>query len=267
MSTSSPTKPKKPSRQSSHRSTLSVQKTEIRIHVYDLLPPGKVSSLLWTLGSGLLHSGVVIKDKEYAFGGHDRRGVTGVYWTRPRLEPPGGTFRCEVLQGFSFLTEEELSLVIREASEKFQGTAYNLLTFNCNHFTSYLCEKLTARPAPRWLNRAASIGVALPCVVPREWIAPPDHDTADGELLDEDSDDERAAMLRSNQSQSNLHLTDFQDQFSTDEETEMERSRSRSKGKRSTSSNEIGRPRRSSIKDTSGREIPVSERAPVHGRY
>lgn len=38
MSTSSPTKPKKPSRQSSHRSTLSVQKTEIRIHVYDLLP-------------------------------------------------------------------------------------------------------------------------------------------------------------------------------------------------------------------------------------
>lgn len=44
--------------------------------------PGKVSSLLWTLGSGLLHSGVVIKDKEYAYGGHDRRGITGVYWTR-----------------------------------------------------------------------------------------------------------------------------------------------------------------------------------------
>lgn len=263
MSTASPKQPKKPSRQSSHRSTLSVQKTEIRIHVYDLLPPGKVSSLLWTLGSGLLHSGVVIKDKEYAYGGHDRRGVTGVYWTRPRLEPPGGTFRCEVLQGFSFLNEDELGAVIREASEKFQGTAYNLLTFNCNHFTSYLCEKLTARPAPRWLNRAASIGVALPCVVPREWIAPPDHDTADGELLDEDEDDERAAMLR-NQSQSSLHLTDSQDLYSTDEEPE--RSRSRSKGKRSTSSTDAGRPRRSSVRDTSGREIPVSERAPVHGR-
>lgn len=33
---------------------------------------------------------------------------------RPRLEPPGGTFRCEVLQGFSFLTDEELAAVIRE---------------------------------------------------------------------------------------------------------------------------------------------------------
>ncbi|KAL0261202.1 hypothetical protein SLS55_004898 [Diplodia seriata] len=262
-STSSPNKPKKQaSRASSHRSTLSVQKSEIRIHVYDLLPPGKVSSLLWTLGSGLLHSGVVIKDKEYAYGGHDRRGITGVYWTRPRLEPPGGTFRCEVLQGFSFLTDDELAAVIREASEKFQGTAYNLLTFNCNHFTSYLCEKLTARPAPRWLNRAASIGVALPCVVPREWIAPPDHDTADGELLDDD--DERAAMLHATQSQSTLHLTDSQDQYSTDEEVES--SRPRNATKRSTSSTEAGRPRRSSVKDTSGREIPASERAPVHGR-
>lgn len=43
------------------------------------------------------------------------------------------------------------------------GTSYNLLTKNCNHFTSYLCEKLTGRSAPSWLNRAASIGVALPC--------------------------------------------------------------------------------------------------------
>src|SRR5690242_21132261 len=85
---------------------------------------------------------------------------------------------------------------MRQASEEFQGTSYNLLTKNCNHFTSYLCEKLTGRPAPAWVNRAASIGVALPCVVPREWIAPPDYDTADGELLDEDFEDEGSSMLR-----------------------------------------------------------------------
>lgn len=83
-----------------------------------------------------------------------------------------------------------------QASQEFQGTSYNLLTKNCNHFTSYLCEKLTGRPAPGYLNRAASIGVALPCVVPREWIAPPDYDTADGELLDEEFEDEGSSMLR-----------------------------------------------------------------------
>ena len=102
--------------------------------------------------------------------------------------------------------------------------------------------------------------------MPREWIAPPDHDTADGELLDEDDDDERVAMLRATQSQGSLHLTDSQDQYSTDEELESSRSRSRNAAKRSTSSTEIGRPRRSSVRDTSGREIPASERAPVHAR-
>ena len=133
-----------------------------------------------------MHSGVVINGKEYAYGGHDRRGVTGVYWTRPRTEPPGGSFRTEILQGFTFATQAEIDAIVRHCSDEFHGPAYNLLTRNCNHFTSYLCQKLTGRPGPAWLNRAASIGVALPCVVPRDWIEPPDHEGVDGELLSDD---------------------------------------------------------------------------------
>lgn len=112
---SSSTRPK-PSRKSSgnHRSTLSLQKTEIKIHIYDLLPPGKVSTVLWAIGSSLLHSGVVIGDREYAYGGHDQRGLTGVYWTKPGQEPPGGTFKQEILHGFSFRPEEELQAIIHE---------------------------------------------------------------------------------------------------------------------------------------------------------
>lgn len=73
-----------PTRKSSgnHRSTLSLNRTEIKVHVYDLLPPGKVSTVLWAVGSSLLHSGVVINDKEYAYGGHDQPGLSGVYWTK-----------------------------------------------------------------------------------------------------------------------------------------------------------------------------------------
>jgi hypothetical protein len=145
---------------------------------------------MWTVGVSLLHSGVVINGKEYAYGGHDRRGLTGVYWTNPRTEPPGGTFKCEILHGFTLRSQDEIQAFLKEASEAFLGTSYNLLNKNCNHFTQYLCEKLTGRPGPPWLNRAASIGVALPCVVPREWIAPPDFETADGELVDEEEHDE-----------------------------------------------------------------------------
>ncbi|KAG5977829.1 hypothetical protein E4U55_006526 [Claviceps digitariae] len=238
-----------PSRQKSrHRSTLSLQKTEIKIHVYDLLPPGRLSSVLWAVGASLLHSGVVINGKEYAYGGHDKRGATGVYWTKPKTEPPGGTFRCELLHGFTLASQEEIDSALRTASEEFLGTSYNLLTRNCNHFTSYLCQKLTGNSGPGWLNRAASIGVALPCVVPREWIQPPEYETANGELLDEEDDaaDESSRML----SQPKSHL--LSEGRKNDEEWNSEEERRKGgsgKGKRV-------------LRDTSGRNIPPAERAP-----
>lgn len=113
------------------RTSTAVQKTQIIINVYDLLPPGRLSSILWTIGGSLLHSGVVINGKEYAYGGHNKRNTTGVYYTTPRYEPPGGTFRLDVLQGFTFHTQEEIDQVIKEVSDSFLGPSYNLLTLNC----------------------------------------------------------------------------------------------------------------------------------------
>ena len=242
-------------------------KTEILINVYDLLPvgsdpvqaspskahcniqPGALSSTLWFLGSSLLHTAVVIKDREYAYGGHDRPSVSGVYWTKPRLEPPGGTFRCEILQGFTFQSAEEIENIIKEVSHVFQGTKYNLLSNNCNHFTSYLCERLTSKAAPSWINRAASIGIVLPCVVPREWIAPPDHETAEGALLEEeDEDDEQAAMLRQNHRRNrSFHRSVLPE----DEYVQW----SCSKG---LTHNNAGKGK----KDTDGRGLPASEQVP-----
>ena len=134
---------------SSHRSRNN-PKTAVTINVYDLLPvsptpapclaassdgsfqPGKISSLLWVFGCGLLHTGVVVNGREYAFGGHDRKGITGVYWMTPRTEPPGGTFRCEVLHGFSFGTEEEINRAILQVCVSQEGRAVDLqLVANC----------------------------------------------------------------------------------------------------------------------------------------
>lgn len=234
---------------SRHRSTLSLQKTEITIHVYDLLPPGRISSVLWTVGASLLHSGVVINGREYAYGGHEKGGVTGVYWTKPKTEPPGGRFRCEILHGFTLATHDDIDATLRAASDEFLGPSYNLLTKNCNHFTSYLCQKLTGNPGPGWLNRAASIGVALPCVVPRDWVEPPEYDTADGELLGDADDhaDEHSHML----GQSQLHLlSDGADgeaaEWDSDEEHRRE---GRAKGKQV-------------VRDAAGRQLPAAERAP-----
>ncbi|EME89623.1 uncharacterized protein MYCFIDRAFT_127687 [Pseudocercospora fijiensis CIRAD86] len=223
----------------------SAQQTEIIINVYDLLPPGRLSSLLWTLGGSLLHSGICISNREYAYGGHPQRGVTGVYYTRPKYLPPGGRFRCSILAGLSLCTPGEISAKIQTVSESFLGTDYHLLTNNCNHFTNALCEALTGKSAPGWLNRAAAIGVALPCVVPKEWICPPDVETQEGELVgeeeeedDDDVQDERSGML-------NDH-----------------RRRRRREGRRTREEGEdvgllVNRT------DSAGRPLPAAERAPV----
>lgn len=171
------------------------------------------------------------------------------------MEPPGGTFRCELLQGFTLRSEAEIEAIVRDVSQLFLGPSYNLLSNNCNHFTSFLCEKLTSRPAPTWLNRAASIGVALPCVVPREWISPPDHDTADGELLEEDEDDERTSMLRQDYKRSHsFHGS----QADSEEEEGWNSDRDRRKG-----GNGKGKGKgKDAVRDTDGRAMPASELAP-----
>ncbi|KAH8917012.1 DUF862-domain-containing protein [Atractiella rhizophila] len=59
------------------------------------------------------------------------------------------------------------------SEERWRGNRYELLTNNCNTFTSELAYKLTGRRAPGWLNRAAWFGKSFPCLVPADWIEPP----------------------------------------------------------------------------------------------
>ncbi|KAH9835079.1 DUF862-domain-containing protein [Teratosphaeria destructans] len=238
----------------------STDKTEIAINIYDLLPvsppspsapwpqkplkpntpapppqPSRLSTLLWALGTSLLHSGLVIaRTHEYAYGGHSIPRKTGVYATPPLLTPPGATFRTTILQGFTCLPPDEIQDVIHQVSQEFLGTNYNLLTNNCNHFTSALCQRLTGKPAPGWLNRAAGIGLSLPCIVPREWIDPPDCETAEGALVDEEEEGGEAAearpMLGRREGTPPARVVNVKD------------------------------------RDSSGREIPAAERAPLRGR-
>lgn len=206
--------------------------------------------MLWTVGSSLLHTGVVINGREYAYGGHDRPSTTGVYWTAPQSAPPGATFRTEILHGMTFATQAEIDSIIKSTSEDFPGTSYNLLTKNCNHFTQTLCERLTGRRGPGWLNRAAQIGVALPCMVPRDWLEPPDYETADGALVEDDEDELDANEGTGFLSRGNSYRGNIVD----DHDDNRTRFDSPSRGKGKTTS----------TRDSSGRALPSAERAPVN---
>lgn len=198
---------------------------------------------------------------------------TGVYYTTPLTSPPGATFKTSLLHGFTLRPDDEIDEIIREASEEFEGRSYNLLERNCNHFTDWLVEKLTGRKAPSWLNRASRVGLALPCVVPRDWIAPPEYEDAGGELLvDEEEEErrgegersrmlrmtgeterERGAHRRQRRRSSEALVGEDDDRLTDDDEWNSEDERRRGgsgKGKKP-------------VRDSSGRVMPEAERAPV----
>lgn len=215
MSSSNTSRPNRPNRsrrssstasnfQRNSRSSTTLSKTEVIINVYDLLSSGAVSSVLWPLGLSLLHTGVVLNNREYAYGATSTGAYSsGIFWTRPRLEPLGARFRCSILQGFTYLTPKEIEKALVDASKEFPGNEYNLLINNCNNFTDHLCRQLTAQPAPPWLNRASTFGGYFPCIVPRGWIKPPaadndvDNDANEWSEEAEDNFHEGSSMLRS----------------------------------------------------------------------
>ncbi|KAL9539486.1 hypothetical protein MBANPS3_010234 [Mucor bainieri] len=87
--------------------------------------------------------------------------------------------------GYTNLSQRQVDKVLQEISKEYVGTSYKLLTRvkkmdantaqrNCNHFSEDLCKRLTGKQAPGWINRAAKLGTMFPCVIPTEWVEPPD---------------------------------------------------------------------------------------------
>lgn len=147
----------------------------------------------------------------------------------------------------------------------FLGPSWNLLTNNCNHFTSYLCRRLTKSTPPGWLNRAASIGIALPCVVPREWVNAPDAETANGDLVAEEDEgqDERRGFLQDSdrtthdQGHYDYALRDTNTGEDVEEPDWWEHEEDEASRGAEQPSSFIA------FTDSSGRNMPVGERAPV----
>ncbi|KAK9247384.1 PPPDE putative peptidase domain-containing protein [Lipomyces tetrasporus] len=153
------------------------RRMRVVINVYDLLQDSKLAPLMWTLGIGVYHSAVEIDGREYAYGGHEEHGISGIYYSKPKTLLPGGIVcKTSILHGYTSYSPAEVHAIISDISSEYMGTSYNLLYKNCNHFTSSLLLRLTDRSAPAWLNRATLIGSALPCIIPQTYITPPECD-------------------------------------------------------------------------------------------
>jgi len=135
---------------------------------------------------------------------------------------------------------------------------YNTDPRHASHFTAHLVERLTGRSSPGWLNRAASIGMALPCVVPKEWIEPPDHESGHELALDDDDEPSESSSMLGEQHAAHMHLLGVDEDESAWQDQDQRR---HGEGGGNGSKRRAGQ-----IRDDAGRVLPAAEVAPAARR-
>ena len=59
---------------------------------------------------------------------------------------------------------------LNKLTKKYRANKYDMLKFNCNHFTHEFLVLLIGKGLPHYLNRAAYIGSFFHCIVPRKFL-------------------------------------------------------------------------------------------------
>lgn len=54
--------------------------------------------------------------------------------------------------------------------KKYRANKYDVLKFNCNHFSNEFLMHLTGRGIPNYLNRLAYLGSFFHCMVPKRYL-------------------------------------------------------------------------------------------------
>ncbi|KAL0329510.1 UNVERIFIED_CONTAM: DeSI-like protein [Sesamum radiatum] len=105
--------------------------------------------------------GVNVHGLEYGFGAHDYP-TSGVFEVEPR-SCPGFIFRRSILLGSTDMSRSEFRSFMEHLSNKYHGDTYHLISKNCNHFTDEVCQRLTGKPIPGWVNRLARVLSVIVC--------------------------------------------------------------------------------------------------------
>ena len=137
------------------------------LNVYDVTKRDSVKILNAVLAhwwapvklGGVFHVAVEINGIEWSFGKTfliSRPGVFGV----PPGKDPSHSFREKLFLGYTTLSMEQVSSILIDVIEEYQGRDYDTLRRNCCHFSEDLCQRLGVSKLPDWVYRLARIGAA-----------------------------------------------------------------------------------------------------------
>ncbi|CAH8526105.1 unnamed protein product [Schistosoma rodhaini] len=159
---------------------------------------------------GAYHTGTVVYDREFGFGGHPFAS-SGIFQTTPMdIDSLGEeiSFKERLYMGRTYLSKKAVERLLASLADEFRGDAYHLLHFNCNHFTSQFVDLLCHGVLPKWINRLARIVSGLPFIetfLPPHWIRPSlMYDCEFDDLSNDDEEEERTKDI--NQNDQNAHL-------------------------------------------------------------
>lgn len=116
------------------------------------------------------------------------------------------TFRESIFLGMCDKSREEIQRIILSLSNEYTGASYHITSRNCNHFTDELCYRLVNKRIPRWVNRLATIGQAVSCLLPfnDEFFSPPISPAQDYEAMSNSSSNPTSSSLFNNVSKHSL---------------------------------------------------------------
>ena len=143
---------------------------KVKINVYDIQKACNQKGAD-TFGVGIYHSGIEICGLEYAYGGNSCMKQTGVYELMPQCHS-AFTFKTQHelydLDPKDFKTckngrldfDRDIWPLLEELMDKYRAYKYNMLNFNCNHFSNEFVNILYKGRVsiPNYINRAAYIG-------------------------------------------------------------------------------------------------------------
>jgi hypothetical protein len=98
---------------------------------------------------GAFHVGVEILGNEWTYG------TGGVSCAEPRNHSIH-VFNQSIVMGETDYSPEDISSIVRQMQEEWQGDDYDLLMHNCCSFAGALCLRLVGDSIPAWVDRLPS---------------------------------------------------------------------------------------------------------------
>uniref|UniRef100_A0ACD5TP01 Uncharacterized protein n=1 Tax=Avena sativa TaxID=4498 RepID=A0ACD5TP01_AVESA len=125
---------------------LAQEEYPVKLHIYDLSQGMARQLSTMVLGkpiNAIWHTGVVVYGREYYFGG-------GIQQDRPGRTPYGTPVRVEDF-GVTHAAKEVFEGFLLEIGPRYTPETYNILSNNCNHFSSEAVKFLVGSTVPAYI--------------------------------------------------------------------------------------------------------------------